>query len=122
MALERDPWVTRPSGKPSSITRSSRRLRILRLCDQGGTFSLVKQDVEAINGAFSCGSITLVSDALGCGIQVFNVVGILTDVTTPATTGGTGEFSVTLTHFRALYVGRCTTFFAKVSGTVTFSL
>src|SRR5262249_44068496 len=86
----------------------------------GGTFSLVNQDVEAVNGAFASGSITLISQARGCGIQVFSVVGTLADVTTPTTTGGAGTFAVTLTHFRALYFGRCTTFFAKVSGSVSF--
>jgi hypothetical protein len=86
----------------------------------GGTFSLVNQDGEAINGTFASGSITLISQAPGCGIQVFSVVGALTDVITPTTTGGTGTFLVTLTHFRAPYLGRCTTFFAKVSGTVAF--
>jgi len=87
----------------------------------GGTFSLANQDVETINGTFSSGSITLVSEAPGCGLQVFSVVGTLTDVTTPTTANGTGNFIVTLTHFRALYLGRCTTFFAKVSGSVSFS-
>jgi hypothetical protein len=86
----------------------------------GGTFSLVNQDVEAVNGEFASGSITLISQAPGCGIQVFSVLGTLTDVTTPTTGGGGGTFAVTLTHFRALYFGRCTTFFAKVSGSVSF--
>ena len=87
----------------------------------GGTFSLVNQDVEAIDGTFSSGSIKLDSEAPGCGIQVFSVFGTLTDMTTAGATGGTGSFSVTLTHFRALYLGRCTTFFAKVSGNVSFT-
>lgn len=87
----------------------------------GGTFSLVNQDVEAISGTFSSGSIALLREAPGCGIQVFEVVGELTDVTTLTTTGGTGTFRVMLTHFRALYFGRCTTLFAKVSGKVDFN-
>lgn len=86
----------------------------------GGTFSLVNQDVEAVDGTFASGSITLITQAPGCGIQVFSVVGTLTDVTTLTTTGGVGTFAVTLTHFRAQFLGRCTTFFAKVSGSVSF--
>ena len=86
----------------------------------GGTFLLVNQDVEAVNGGFASGSIKLISQAPGCGIQVFSVVGTLIDVTTPTTTGGIGTFAVTLTHFRARFFGRCTTLFAKVSGSVSF--
>ncbi len=86
----------------------------------GGTFALANGDVEAINGTFASGAITLVSQAPGCGIQVFSVLGTLTDVITPTSTGGTGTFAATLTHFRARFLGRCTTFFAKVSGTVSF--
>jgi hypothetical protein len=86
----------------------------------GGTFSLVNEQVETITGDFASGSITLLRQAPGCGVQVFSVVGILTDVHTPTETGGNGTFSVTLTHFRALYHGQCTTFFAKVSGNVSF--
>lgn len=87
----------------------------------GGTFSLVNQDVQAVTGIFSSGSITLIQQAPGCGVQIFSVVGALTNVTTPTTTGGTGTFTVTLTHFRAPFFGRCTTFFAKVSGSVAFA-
>jgi hypothetical protein len=86
----------------------------------GGTFSLVNEQVETITGDFASGSINLISQAPGCGVQVFSVLGNLTDVSTPTATGGTGTFSVTLTHFRARYRGQCTTFFAKVSGSFSF--
>ena len=86
----------------------------------GGTFALANEDVEAVNGTFASGSITLTRQAPGCGIQVFNVLGTLIDVITPTTTGGTGTFAVTLTHFRTRLLGRCTTVFAKVSGSVSF--
>jgi hypothetical protein len=87
----------------------------------GGTFSLVNENVEAVSGTFAAGgSITLHNQAPGCGIQVFSVDGTLTNVTTLTTTGGTGTFTATLTHFRTRFLGRCTTVFAKVSGTVTF--
>jgi hypothetical protein len=102
------------------VLASSCYLSALGCAITGGTFSLVNQDVEAVNGVFASGSIKLISQAPGCGIQVFSVVGTLTDVATPTTTGGVGTFAVTLTHFRALYFGRCTTFFAKVSGSVSF--
>jgi hypothetical protein len=86
----------------------------------GGTFSLVNEQLETITGDFASGSITLISQAPGCGVQVFSVLGNLTDVSTPTTTGGTGIFAVTLTHFRARHRGHCITFFAKVRGDVSF--
>ena len=86
----------------------------------GGTFSLVNEQLETITGDFASGSIKLISQAPRCGVQVFSVLGNLTDVSTSTATGGTGTFSVTLTHFRALYRGQCTTFFVKVSGNVFF--
>src|SRR5262249_9476036 len=74
----------------------------------GGTFSVVNEQLEAITGDFASGTITLIRQAPGCGVQVFSVVGLLTDVS-PTVTGGPSTFSVTLTHFRALFRGQCTT-------------
>ena len=87
----------------------------------GGTFSLVNEHLQTINGDFTSGAIKLISEAPGCGVQVFSVVGNLTDVSTRTKNSGTGTFAVTLIHFRTLYQGHCTTFFAKVRGTVSFS-
>ena len=66
------------------------------------------------------GTITTIDPGAGCTNQRFLVTGTLTDVATSTTAGGTGSFSVTLTHFRTPLFGRCVTYSASVAGDVSF--
>jgi hypothetical protein len=66
------------------------------------------------------GTITTIDPGAGCTNQRFLVTGTLADVATSTTAGGTGTFSVVLTHFRASLLGRCVTYSASVAGTVSF--
>jgi hypothetical protein len=80
-----------------------------------GTFALKSTTGSQLSGSFTGGSVTPVSQAAGCGRQVFAVSGAL------ATTAGPGSFSATLTHYRTLLFGRCIPYFATVSGTLHVS-
>lgn len=82
----------------------------------GGTFDLngYRRDVS---GAFSGGTVLLRSADVGCGREVFDVDGTLT-----LAGGGTGVFDATLLHYRRSVFGRCITYGATVSGSVTFTL
>ena len=82
--------------------------------DQGGSFSLVNNQLSSVTGSFTGGAVKLASQAPGCGIQVFDVDGQI------STTQGTGTFDVVLTHFRTSLFGSCVTVFATVSGGVSF--
>jgi hypothetical protein len=67
------------------------------------------------------GAITTIDPGANCTNQRYLVTGALEDVATSTTTGGTGEFAVTLTHYRARLLGRCITYSASVVGTVSFA-
>jgi hypothetical protein len=66
------------------------------------------------------GTITTRDPGTNCTNQRYLVEGALENVTTSTTAGGTGAFSVTLTHFRTLLFGRCITYSASVVGNVNF--
>ena len=83
----------------------------------GGTFDLngYRRDVS---GTFDPGGTVLLRSAdAGCGREVFDVDGTLT-----LAGGGTGVFDATLVHYRRSLFGRCITYGATVSGSVTFTL
>jgi hypothetical protein len=67
------------------------------------------------------GTITQTVPGTNCTNQKYSVVGLLDNVATNTTAGGTGNFSVTLTHHRARFpIVGCTTYAATVSGSATF--
>ena len=74
--------------------------------------------VRDVQGVFTGGSLTKTGGFIGdCPKETFTVVGALA-----LDGGGTGWFSATLTHYRkVLSVVGCTTYFATVRGSVTFS-
>lgn len=83
----------------------------------GGTFDLngYRRD---LSGTFDSGGTVLLRSAeVGCGREVFDVDGTLT-----LAGGGTGVFDATLVHYRRSVFGRCITYGATVSGSVTFTL
>jgi hypothetical protein len=80
----------------------------------GGSFSLLNGQLSTISGSFTGGSIKLIGQAPGCGLQQFDVTGNLT------TSAGAGLFHVTLTHYRVQLFGSCVSYFATVSGNASF--
>jgi hypothetical protein len=92
----------------------------------GGSFWMATRSstgaYDSVSGTFVYhgGTITTVDPGAGCTNQRYLVTGTLENVSTRASTGGKGTFSVTLTHFRAALLGRCITYSASVAGTVGF--
>jgi len=78
----------------------------------GGLFSLTSSSGAQLNGSFTGGSVTPVSQQTPCGKQIFSVAGAL------ATTSGPASFTARLTHYRTLLFGRCITYFANITGSV----
>lgn len=83
----------------------------------GGTFALSGYQRE-VSGTFNPGGTVLLRQAdSGCGREVFDVDGTLT-----LAGGGSGVFDATLVHYRRSLFGRCMTYGATVSGTVSLTL
>jgi hypothetical protein len=82
----------------------------------GGHFDFATGDF-----AYHGGTITVIDPGAGCTNQRFRVTGTLENVETTTTSGGTGRFAATLTHFRHSLLGHCLIYAARVSGTVSFS-
>jgi hypothetical protein len=93
----------------------------------GGTFQMATRNptghVDMVTGTFvhHGGMITTRNSGPNCTNQQFLVTGTLHDVATTTTSGGTGTFAATLTHFRTLLFGRCVIYKARVAGTVAFA-
>jgi hypothetical protein len=88
----------------------------------GGTARLVTSRLVVVRGQFSDGSVSLVSREAGCGRETFAVDGTLVNVTrSDSGAVGSGDFSATLTHYRATIFGQCRTFSATVRGTIDLS-
>jgi hypothetical protein len=83
----------------------------------GGSFRLAKtrsgRNVGVVTGAFTAGTVALVSQTRGCGRQVFAVDARL------GTSGGPGALTVRLTHLRRRIFGRCVAYAAYVTGTLS---
>ena len=92
----------------------------------GGSFSMATRSpagtFDWVTGgyAYRGGTITTLDAGENCTNQRYLVTGTLEHVTTSTTTGGSGAFSVTLTHYRASVFGRCIIYSASVVGTVSF--
>jgi hypothetical protein len=93
----------------------------------GGSLALTTRSaggrLDAIAGRLTHhgGTITTLSRGPGCTNQRYRVVAALHDVRTRTTTGGSGEFTVTLTHYRKRLLGRCVAYKARVAGTASFT-
>jgi hypothetical protein len=93
----------------------------------GGTFAMRTAGsgghLDSVNGDFvhHGGTITTLDRGANCTNQRYLVAGALENVATRTTSGGTGYFSVVLTHYRARLFGVCLIYKARVVGRVSFS-
>ena len=93
----------------------------------GGTFAMTTVrsggSVDYVHGDFVYhgGTITTLDPGAGCTNQRYLVTGKLTKVATSTPSGGTGSFSVVLTHYRYSLFGHCIVYKARVSGTASFT-
>jgi hypothetical protein len=92
----------------------------------GGPFAMTIRgsggSVDAVVGTFTHhgGKITTLDPGANCTNQKYLVADTLRDVATPTSSNGTGNFRVTLTHYRHRILGRCVAYTARVAGTVSF--
>jgi hypothetical protein len=92
----------------------------------GGPFAMTVRgpglSVDAVVGTFTHhgGKITTLDRGANCTNQKYLVTDTLRDVATPTTSNGSGNFRVTLTHYRQRVLGRCVAYKARVAGTVSF--
>jgi hypothetical protein len=91
----------------------------------GGTFEMSTVrgfSADRVTGDFVYhgGQITVLDPGAGCTNQRYRVEGQLENVATSTTSGGTGMFSVTLTHYRVSLFGHCIIYNARVAGGVSF--
>jgi len=79
--------------------------------------------LEYLTGTFAYrgGTITTLDPGANCTNQRYLVTGGLQNVKTSTTSGGTGSFSVVLTHYRYSLFGYCIIYKARVSGTASFT-
>ena len=93
----------------------------------GGFFAMTIRgpgsSVDAVVGTFTShgGKITTLDRGANCTNQKYLVADALKAVSTPTTSNGSGNFSVTLTHYRHRLLGRCIAYKARVSGMVSFT-
>lgn len=92
----------------------------------GGSFSLwtlFGGVPTRVRGGFSGGTITQTNAGAGCTNQTYAVTGTLAGVSAGSITGGSGEFAVVLTHYRASFpFFGCVTYSASVAGTLSLTL
>jgi hypothetical protein len=67
------------------------------------------------------GTIETIDPGTNCTNQRYRVTGALEHVSTSTTSGGSGAFAATLTHFRTRIFGRCIAYRATVVGTASFA-
>lgn len=72
--------------------------------------------VGGVAGAFTGGGLSRTGGSTGCAKETFAVSGTLALTAPP---GATGLFDATLTHYRTIAFGRCSTYFATAKGVVT---
>jgi len=93
----------------------------------GGSFAMAVRgpgsSVDAVVGTFTHhgGKITTLDRGANCTNQKYLVADTLKAVSTPKSSDGSGNFMVTLTHYRHRLLGRCVAYKARVSGTVSFT-
>lgn len=91
----------------------------------GGTFTLFTSlggTPSTVSGTFASGTVTQIDkNTQGCRDQHYAVTGTLANVGVDGTGTGTGAFTATLTHHRTRIGGKCITYFATISGTVSLT-
>jgi hypothetical protein len=93
----------------------------------GGEFEMATRSpsghLDFVTGDFVYhgGAITVLDPGGGCTNQRYLVAGALENVATTTTSGGTGNFSAVLTHYRLRFFGQCVIYKARVAGTVSIS-
>lgn len=92
----------------------------------GGSFTMGTRSAgghpDFARGTFANhgGRITVLNRGAGCTNQRYRVTGTLRNVSTSTSSGGSGSFAVTLTHYRHRLLGRCLIYKARIAGTVSF--
>jgi hypothetical protein len=71
--------------------------------------------------AYHGGTISTLNPGSNCTNQQYLVTGALDGVATRSTSGGSGLFKVTLTHYRYSLFGHCVIYKAGVKGTVSLT-
>jgi hypothetical protein len=90
----------------------------------GGSFSLttlLDRAPTLITGSFTGGTVQVINPGANCTNQTFAVDGVLGNVGPWYGGNGTGNFDVTLTHYRRAIFGRCVTYGASVAGSLTLT-
>jgi hypothetical protein len=96
----------------------------------GGSFQMATWSptghIDSVTGTFvhHGGTITPkppVPNGTSCPNQQFQVTGALQDVATRTSSGGSGAFSATLTHYRFPLFGQCVIYNARIAGAVSFT-
>jgi hypothetical protein len=93
----------------------------------GGSFAMATRSpsgsFDAVRGSFvyHSGTITTLNPGANCTNQQYLVTGRLANVATTTTSGGSGSFAATLTHYRISLFGHCLIYKARVAGHVDFA-
>jgi hypothetical protein len=93
----------------------------------GGWFAMTTRSpsgaIDYVTGSYVYhgGMVTTINPGPNCTNQQYGINGALEDVATSNTSGGTGTFAGTLTHYRTRVFGRCVTYWARVRASVTFA-
>jgi hypothetical protein len=77
--------------------------------------------LTAVTGDFTGGTVRQLSGFAGCASQRYAVHGVLGDVGSGSVRRGTGTFAATLTHYRTKIFGRCVTYAASISGSLSLA-
>jgi hypothetical protein len=78
--------------------------------------------LDSVRGTLaSGGTITTLNSGPNCTNQQYLVNGALENVVTSSTSGGSGTFTATLTHYRFSLFGHCVIYRASVRGGVSFT-
>jgi hypothetical protein len=92
----------------------------------GGRFAMATRSpagsYDYVTGTFVFhgGTVETIDPGVNCTNQRYLVSGALENVSTSTTSGGSGTFAATLTHYRARFFGRCIAYRATVVGTASF--
>jgi hypothetical protein len=92
----------------------------------GGRFAMATRSpagtYDYVTGTFVYhgGTVETIDPVVNCTNQRYLVSGALEDVSTSTSSGGSGMFAATLTHFRTRIFGRCIAYRATVVGTASF--
>jgi hypothetical protein len=90
----------------------------------GGSFELataLNGTPTLVTGDFTSGTVQVTDAGTGCKNQTFAVHGVLGNVGPWYSGSGSGDFSTTLTHYRQPLFGRCITYAASVTGTLSLT-